>query len=323
MRFVDELRAAPRLGVLVGVAAASVGVIYGYDLSNIAGALLFITDEFGLTTHQQELLTTAVVIGEIAGAIGGGMLADRIGRKRSMVLVAATYGAFALLSAFSTALPMLVAARLALGITIGISVVVVPVFVAEAAPVRVRGALLVAYQMATVIGIVIGYLAAYLLAGSHSWRWMLGLAAIPAVFTTALLIGLPDTARWYVMKGRIEQARRVLLRVDPSADIETELAEIQRGLSEESRGALREMLRRPYLRATVFVVGLGFFIQITGRTPSSTTVRDCSRRWVSTAISHCSYCRHWCRSRRWPRCSSHCCWSTGSVGGRSCCPASR
>ncbi|MFG1793250.1 sugar porter family MFS transporter [Nocardia sp. NPDC049149] len=264
MRFVAELRASSRLGVLVGVAAASVGVIYGYDLSNIAGALLFITEEFGLTTRQQELLTTAVVIGEIAGAIGGGVLANRIGRKKSMVLVAATYGAFALLGALSTDLPMLVAARLALGITIGISVVVVPVFVAESAPTRVRGALLVTYQMATVIGIIIGYLAAYLLAGSQSWRWMLGLAAVPAVLTTVLLLRLPDSARWYVMKGRIEEARRVLRRVEPDLDTDVQLAEIERGLHEESGGALREMLRKPYLRATVFVVGLGFFIQITG-----------------------------------------------------------
>ncbi|QIS03731.1 sugar porter family MFS transporter [Nocardia brasiliensis] len=264
MGFVAELRASSRLGVLVGVAAASVGVIYGYDLSNIAGALLFITDEFGLTTRQQELLTTAVVIGEIAGAIGGGVLANRIGRKRSMVLVAATYGAFALLAACSTALPMLMAARLALGITIGISVVVVPVFVAESAPTRVRGALLVAYQVATVLGIIIGYLAAYLLAGTQSWRWMLGLAAIPAVLTTVLLLRLPDTARWYVMKGRMDQARQVLRRVEPDLDADAQLAEIEHGLREESGGALREMLRKPYLRATVFVVGLGFFIQITG-----------------------------------------------------------
>uniref|UniRef100_UPI002455B548 sugar porter family MFS transporter n=1 Tax=Nocardia brasiliensis TaxID=37326 RepID=UPI002455B548 len=264
MGFVAELRASSRLGVLVGVAAASVGVIYGYDLSNIAGALLFITDEFGLTTRQQELLTTAVVIGEIAGAIGGGVLANRIGRKKSMVLVAATYGAFAVLAACSTALPMLMAARLALGVTIGISVVVVPVFVAESAPTRVRGALLVAYQVATVIGIIIGYLAAYLLAGTQSWRWMLGLAAVPAVLTTVLLLRLPDTARWYVMKGRIEQARQVLRRVEPDLDTDAQLAEIEHGLREESGGALREMLRKPYLRATVFVVGLGFFIQITG-----------------------------------------------------------
>jgi MFS transporter, SP family, galactose:H+ symporter len=260
----QELRKSSRLAVLIGIAAASVGIIYGYDLSNIAGALLFITDEFHLTTHQQELVTTAVVIGEIAGAIFGGLLANAIGRKKSMVLVAATYAAFAVLSAVSVTVPMLLVARFLLGVTIGVSVVVVPVFVAESAPAKIRGSLLVAYQVATVVGIIIGYLAAYLLAGSHSWRWMLGLAAIPAVLVTLMLLRMPDTARWYMLKGRVEEARRALQMIEPDADVESELAEISRALTEESGGVIKEMLRRPYLRATIFVVALGFFIQITG-----------------------------------------------------------
>lgn len=253
-----------RLGLLVAVTAASVGIIYGYDLSNIAGALLFITEEFGLTTRQQELVTTAVVIGEIVGAIGGGVLANAIGRKKSMVLVGATYAAFALLSALSVSVPMLLVSRLLLGLTIGVSVVVVPVFVAESAPARIRGSLLVAYQVATVVGIIIGYVAAYLLAGSASWRWMLGLAAVPAVLVTVLLLKMPDTARWYMLKGRVEDARRTLAQVEPGADVDREIAEMGRALKEERGGALKEMLRKPYLRATVFVVALGFFIQITG-----------------------------------------------------------
>lgn len=76
-------------GLLIGLAAASLGVIYGYDISNIAGALLFVTDDFGLSTGQQELVTTAVVVGEIAGSLAGGVLANAIGRQRTMVLVAA------------------------------------------------------------------------------------------------------------------------------------------------------------------------------------------------------------------------------------------
>jgi MFS transporter, SP family, galactose:H+ symporter len=254
----------PRLGLLVGVAAASLGVIYGYDLSNIAGALLFITKQFDLTTHRQELVTTAVVIGQIAGAIGAGVLANAIGRKRSMLLVAAAYAAFTLVSAVSVSVPMLLAARLLLGVTIGVSVVVVPVFVAESTAADVRGALLVAYQVATVVGIIVGYLAAYMLAGSHSWRWMLGLAAVPAGLTMLLLLRMPDTARWYMLKGRVDEARRVLKRVVPETEVDRELAAISRALREESGGLVREMLRPPYLRATIFVVTLGFFIQITG-----------------------------------------------------------
>jgi SP family galactose:H+ symporter-like MFS transporter len=255
------------LGTLVAVTAASIGVIYGYDLSNIAGALLFITDDFGLSTHQQELVTTAVVIGQLVGAVGAGALANAIGRKRSMVLVAFTYAAFALFSAFATTVPMLLAARLLLGVTIGVSIVVVPVFVAESAPAATRGRLLVAYQVATVVGIIIGYLMAYLLAGNHDWRTMLGLAAVPAVLVGVVLLKMPDTARWYLLKGRDDDARRTLRQVDSTATdaaVEAELSEMRAALSAETGGSFRDMIRPPYRRATIFVVALGFFIQITG-----------------------------------------------------------
>ncbi|RAU95248.1 MFS transporter [Mycobacterium colombiense] len=256
-----------RRGLLVGLTAASVGVIYGYDLSIIAGAQLFVTEDFGLSTRQQELLTTMVVIGQIVGALGAGVLANVIGRKRSVVLILCAYTVFALLAAFSISLPMLLAARLLLGLTIGVTVVVVPVYVAESAPTAVRGSLLTAYQLAIVSGLIVGYLTGYVLAGTHSWRWMLGLACVPAILLLPLIIGMPDTARWYVLKGRMDDARLALLRVEPTARVDEELAEIGRALSEAepgARGGFAEMLRPPYLRATAFVVVLGFLIQITG-----------------------------------------------------------
>lgn len=256
-----------RRGLLVGLTAASVGVIYGYDLSIIAGAQLFVTEDFALSTRQQELLTTMVVIGQIAGALGAGVLANVIGRKRSMVLILFAYTVFALLAAFSVSLPMLLTARLLLGLTIGVTVVVVPVYVAESAPTAVRGSLLTAYQLAIVTGLIVGYLTGYLLAGTHSWRWMLGLACVPAVLLLPWVIRMPDTARWYVLKGRMDDARSALLRIEPTAQVDDELAEIGRALNEASPGAaggFSEMLRPPYLRATAFVVILGFLIQITG-----------------------------------------------------------
>lgn len=259
-------RAVSRRSLLVGLTAASVGVIYGYDLSIIAGAQLFITEDFGLTTRQQELLTTMVVIGQIAGALGAGVLANAVGRKKSVVGILVAYAMFALLGALSVSLPMLLAARFLLGLTIGVTVVVIPVYVAESAPAAVRGSLLTAYQLAIVGALIIGYLAGYLLAGTHGWRWMLGLAAIPATLLLPLVIRMPDTARWYVMKGRVVDARRALLRVEPNAHVDEELAEIGRGLGSAQSGGAQgaEMLRRPYLRATIFVVTLGFLIQITG-----------------------------------------------------------
>jgi MFS transporter, SP family, galactose:H+ symporter len=212
-------------------------------------------------------LTTTAVIGQIAGSLGGGVLANVIGRKKAMVLLVVAYGMFALLAAVSVSLPMLLLARLLLGVTIGVSVVVIPVYVAESAPTAVRGSLLTAYQVATISGIILGYLTGYLLAGTHSWRLMLGLATVPAALLLPLLRRLPDTARWYLQQGRVAEARAALLRVQPAADVEAEVAEINHALSEGSGGVsemLREMFRRPYLRATVFVVALGFLVQITG-----------------------------------------------------------
>ncbi|MEE3067119.1 MAG: sugar porter family MFS transporter [Actinomycetota bacterium] len=250
-------------GRRIGLTGASVGLIYGYDLSIIAGAQLFVTEDFALTTSQQELLTTMAVIGQIAGALGAGVLANAIGRKKSIVLILVAYATFALLGAFSTSFPMLLAARLLLGATVGVMVVVVPVFIAESAPAAVRGALLTTYQLAIVSGLIVGYLTGYFLASGHSWRWMLGLAAVPVIPLLPLVIRLPDTARWYLLKGRVEDARRALLLVEPSANADDELAEVGRALS-EGNGGIAEMLRPPYLRATVFVIVLGFLLQITG-----------------------------------------------------------
>jgi MFS transporter, SP family, galactose:H+ symporter len=261
-RIGESLRTRRRL--LIAVTAATLGIICGYDLSNIAGALLFITNDFNLTVRKQELLTTIVVIGEICGALSGGFLANAIGRKRSMMLVAGGYAVFSLLGAAAVSMPWLMAARMLLGMTIGLSATVTPVFIAESAPARLRGSLLVTYQVATILGIIAGYLSAFMLADSGSWRWMLGLASVPALLVLPLLASTPDTARWYLFKNRVDDARRSLLRIEPNSDVEKELAEIADAMREERGGSILEMIRLPYLRATLFVVGLGFFAELSG-----------------------------------------------------------
>lgn len=265
MHALTETPRLTRLAILVGIAAATVGIIYGYDSSNIGGALIYLTEEFGLDAAGQGMLATTVVVGEIAGALFGGALSNRIGRKPTMVLVAATFTLFSLLSGIAPGLEFLIVARFLLGLTIGVSVVVVPVFVAESAPTRSRGAFLVLYQVATVSGIVLGYLIAMALAPSGSWRWMLGLAAVPGIVITLLLLRLPDTARWYIMKGRTAEARTALRQIEGDAiDVDTEIETITAGFATAHTSSWLDLLRPPFLRATLFVIGLGFFVQATG-----------------------------------------------------------
>jgi len=259
----------PRSAWVVALSATTLGVIYGYDSSNIAGAQLYLADYFGLQGNDGavETIVTATVYGELVGVLAGGFIISRAGRKPTIVAVALGYIVFCLASALAITPVMLGVSRLLLGIMIGISLVAVPIFVAESMPAAIRGTTLVAYQVAAVVGIIIGYVSALALsglAGAVNWRIMLGLAAVPAALLLPALIRLPETARFLLIRGRTVEARASLARTTPADDIDKTMADIQSALGSGGVGRLREMLRGPYLRATVFVVGLGFFIQITG-----------------------------------------------------------
>ena len=257
--------AQPRtLSTTIALTAATIGVIYGYDTGSIAGALLFIPARFNLSTSATEWVATFTGIGLIVGALAANRLADRYGRRVAMVALTAGFGLFALLQGIAPSIVVLDIARFLLGVAIGISTVVAPVYIAESAPARIRGALIVGYQVATVVGIMVAYFVAWALAGGAHWRWMLAISAIPAALVLVALLRLPDTPRWYVMKGRLDEARATFARTDPEADVEQELVDIQADLRAERGGEIRTMLRTPYLRATIFVVVLGFLVQITG-----------------------------------------------------------
>lgn len=125
---------------------------------------------------------------------------------------------FVALSAIAPNVVVLDIVRFLLGIAIGISIVAAPLYVAESTPARIRGASVAAYQVATVAGIVITYFVNWGLSGGGHWRWMLGLSAIPAALVLIPLLRLPDTPRWYVLKGQTERAVEVMATTDPDVD---------------------------------------------------------------------------------------------------------
>jgi sugar porter (SP) family MFS transporter len=252
------------LALSVAVTAAMVGVVYGYDTGSIAGALLFVPKDFSLSTTATEWIATFTGLGLIAGALCAHVIADRYGRKVAMLLIALGFTVFAILQAVATDIVWLDITRFFLGVAIGISTVAAPVYIAESAPVDIRGALIVGYQVATVVGIMVAYFVDYALAGSGSWRWMLGLSAVASAAVLVILLRLPDTPRWYLMRGRRQDALQTLQRADPAADAECSVREIEADLQAARGGSIREMLHLPYARPAVFVIVLGFLVQITG-----------------------------------------------------------
>jgi sugar porter (SP) family MFS transporter len=252
-----------RFVVLAATVAAVGGSLFGYDTGVISGAILFIRPAFGLSTGEVELVVSAVLIGAAVGAIGSARLTDAVGRRAVLLAAALSFGVGATASALSPGLAMLVAARLLVGLAIGVASYAVPLYISELAPPSSRGWLVSLNQLAITIGILASYGVDYAFSLSGGWRWMLGLAVVPSgvLFVGAVL--LPDTPRWLVRNGQVEAARRVLTRLRRPVEVELELADIVSAVNTRV-GGWSELLAPTLRIALVVGIGLALFQQVTG-----------------------------------------------------------
>jgi SP family galactose:H+ symporter-like MFS transporter len=259
-----HLRGASFVYIAASFAALG-GLLFGYDTGVISGALIFIKREFGLTTVAEEIVVSGVLLGATVGAIAGGKAADLFGRRRVLLITAGIFAIGALASAAAPSPPMLIASRVVLGLAIGLASTNVPVYLSEVAPPRARGWVVSLFQLAVTVGIVVAYLTDYAFAGIEGWRWMLGLAVVPAlVFGTGMFF-LPETPRWLIRGGQHETAYRVLVRIRESADVSFEIEEITLSLAQQTEsGDWTDLLRRHVRPALLVGIGLAIFQQITG-----------------------------------------------------------
>jgi sugar porter (SP) family MFS transporter len=256
-------RLPPRLGTyLIGALG---GLLFGYDTGIIAGAILFIRRAFGLSALEQGALVSSLVLGALAGAVTTGYWSDRFGRRRLLLLAGAVYAGGAIGAALAPSVRVLIGFRLLLGLAVGVSSVLVPLYLSEMAPTAVRGALASLNQLMIASGIFISYLATYALSGSGNWRLMLALAALPAAL---MLVGLwfqDESPRWLIAQGRTEEARAVLARSRDPGEVPGELAEIQR-VDRAGRGqGILALLRNVRLRRGLLLAALlAVFQQLLG-----------------------------------------------------------
>ena len=241
------------------------GLLFGYDTGVIAGALLFIEPEFGLSSFESGLAVAAVPIGAVGGAAFAGRLSDAHGRRAMILLSAVVFIVGALASAAAQDLAMLVISRLVVGAAVGVASAVAPVYISEVAPPEVRGRLVTFFQLAVTIGILVAYLVGLAFDHIEGWRWMLGLGAVPAIVLGLGMLRMPQSPRWLVMAGEDYEARAVLERIrsgDPDT-IEQEIVEIEEDLKAEP-GTWKDLLK-PVVRAAL-VVGMGLAIlqQVSG-----------------------------------------------------------
>ena len=251
------------------VAAAAVaalgGFLFGFDTGIISGALLFIKQEFGLSAGLQQLVVGSLLLAAVVGALLGGPISDAWGRKRTLILAALVFGVGALVASFSPNLAVLVVARVLLGLAIGIASMIVPVYIAEIAPPRVRGALVSLQQFMITVGIMVSYLVSYAFSGSGAWRWMLGVGMIPAAILLVGMLPLPESPRWLLAKDRRQDALSALHRIrHEEHNPEAELAEIEAVHKMQAGVSYRDLFRPSVRPALIVGVGIAFINQMVG-----------------------------------------------------------
>jgi MFS family permease len=157
------------------------GLLFGYDTGVISGAILFITEDFGLSPFMQGAVVAALLLGAMVGSALAGPLSDRLGRRRLIMIAAVIFTVGALAAAAAPSAWTLVAARFVIGLAVGCAALVVPLYLSEIAPTRLRGAVGSLNQLMIVGGILVAFIVNALLASSADWRLMLGLAAVPSL----------------------------------------------------------------------------------------------------------------------------------------------
>ena len=259
----DTKQGHGRFVYVVAIVSALGGLLFGYDTGVISGAALFIEQDYALSNLLVGIVVSAVLIGAVIGAAVGGYLADLVGRRKMIIVAALVFILGAIGTAFTPNVLLLIAGRIVVGLAIGIASMTAPLYISEVAPAKVRGSLVSLNQLAITIGIVVSYLVDYALAPIQGWRYMLGLAAIPAVILALGMLPLPDTPRWLVNHNEPEKARVVLKRIRGSGNAEKELGEIQKSLKEQ-KGGRAELLNPLVKPALIIGVALAIFQQVTG-----------------------------------------------------------
>jgi SP family galactose:H+ symporter-like MFS transporter len=251
--------------LLVASVAALGGLLFGYDTGVISGAILFIKKDFALEPRLQAFTISVVLIGFIGGSAVTGTIADRIGRRWTLLVAGVVFLAGAMVSALAPNEATLLAGRFIVGLGIGLSSVVAPLYISEVAPSSTRGALVSLYQFAITVGILAAYVVDYLLAPGAQWRWMLGLAIVPSFILMAGMTVMPESPRYLFKVALVQRARFVLAHIYGGAAIAAVQEELSIVESLRAKGMGFEGFGRPAIRWALFVgIGLAVLQQITG-----------------------------------------------------------
>jgi sugar porter (SP) family MFS transporter len=242
------------------------GLMFGFDVAIISGAVPFIQPYFGWNELQLGWGVSSLLLGAIIGAFGSGVLSDMYGRKKVLIVVALFFAISCTFTALATSSIVFISARVFGGLAVGAASVLSPMYVAEVAPPKNRGMLVSVYQLAIVLGILCSYTINYGLHNiDNNWRWMFATGIIPSVLFFAGLFFIPESPRWLYKAGKKDESLKVLTGIGGESLAKVEILEIAESLKGNSSSVSVGELFKPSVRK-VMLVGflLAIFVQISG-----------------------------------------------------------
>jgi len=258
---------------IIPAVAALGGLLFGFDIGIVSGAIPYFQKKFGVDDSWVELITTSGLIGAVIGAMFCGWMADRTGRKKVILAAALFFITGSVWSGMAPDAAMLMLSRFFLGIAIGVASTAVPLYIAEISPARLRGMLVASFQLLITVGIMVSYfinVAFALPEGAPGyddcWRPMFYSGVIPAVLLFTGMIFLPESPRWLMIKGKERESRQILEKVENAGQIDRIITKMKEeiDLDKGSRGQWR-LIFEPWLRTPLMIaVGIMFMQQFTG-----------------------------------------------------------
>lgn len=227
------------------------GLLYGYDMGVISGALLYLKNDIPLTPSMQGLVVASMLFGAIFGSGFSGPLSEKLGRRRLVFIISIIFIVGTLVLALAPTVEIVVLGRFIIGLAVGGSTAIVPVYLSELAPTDARGSLSSLNQLMITIGILSSFLVNYALSPFEAWRWMLGLAVVPSLILMIGVIFMPESPRWLLEKRGEKAARDVMKLTYPEHEIDIEIANMKK-ISSISESTW-DVLKSPWLRTTIII----------------------------------------------------------------------